>query len=125
MKNAFAAGVLLLAGAGEAGAVCYVSPSGTGDGSSWPSATSNLESVLRFSACSEIHVAAGSYTPRAPSPSEPYDTGSFNVRSGTKLLGGYAGTGADPDIRDPSTYVTILSGDYGNDDVNASTSRID
>jgi hypothetical protein len=125
VQKAFVAGVFLMAVASEAGAVCYVGPTiaGDGSGSSWSSAASSLEWALANPVCSEIHVAAGVYTPRRVPRS--FAPRTFKVLSGTKLIGGYAGTGADPDARDPSIYPTILSGDFDNDDANASTSHID
>lgn len=106
----------------NAHAICYVNSkaSAGGTGVSWDTAFNDLQLALK-STCSEIHVAAGVYKPSATGD----DTASFEVRDGVKLFGGYTGTGADPDFRDPWSNLSILSGDIGNDDANALTTQID
>ena len=95
-----------------------------GDGTRWPVAYRFLKDALKFAALdpniTEIHVAHGTYLPDHAAAS-PGGTGnrsaSFAMRSGLALNGGYAGLGAaDPDSRDPNTYVSILSGDLAGDD---------
>jgi len=50
-------------------------------------------------------------------------TGTFQLRSGVSVVGGYAGYGAaDPDERDVALYETILSGDIGTVDDNSDNS---
>lgn len=81
------------------------------DGASWDSAYLDLQQALAVAVAGiEIRVADGTYIPTAGADRSI----SFQLKSGVKLLGGYAGAGsANPDARDPSSFVTTLSGDIG------------
>ncbi len=119
------AAVLLSASSTTARAqVLYVDDSATGadDGSSWCDAYRNLQDALHNASTSPVHfirVAGGTHHPDRGVQQQALDrAASFTLVPGTMIMGGYAGCGApDPDFRDPSTYITILSGDLlGNDD---------
>lgn len=103
-------------------AVLYVddSAAGSGDGSSWVNAFTDLQLALSQAVCGdEIHIGAGTYRPTATTDR----TVSFELKDGVSLLGGYAGIGAgDPDARDIVLFQTVLSGDIGADGVNADNS---
>ncbi|MCB9851111.1 MAG: right-handed parallel beta-helix repeat-containing protein [Phycisphaerales bacterium] len=108
--------VLSLAGVARAD-VRYVDRNAppSGDGSTWCDAFVDLQDALAVSQFGdEIRVADGTYLP-------DQGTGdilmSFQIPTGVRLLGGYAGCGGPiPDARDPSLNVTVLSGDLeGND----------
>jgi hypothetical protein len=102
------------------GSVIYVraDASGANNGTSWADAYRDLQPALVFSqAGDEIRVAQGTYKP-APAGSR---TISFVLRPAVSLLGGFAGSGADPDARDPVLYVTILSGDISGANTNNSS----
>jgi parallel beta-helix repeat protein len=99
---------------------------GTGDGSSWANAYSNLSTALvKAYFCGNIKnikVAAGTYKPTK----KPFDNGiqaqtstirdfTFQIPDGVTIEGGYnASTGA----RDITANVTTLSGDIGSDGIN-------
>ncbi|MCE9615271.1 MAG: right-handed parallel beta-helix repeat-containing protein [Lentisphaerae bacterium] len=98
---------LCLCGTSATGAIHYVDPtaSGTGSGTTWPNAFTNLQTALTAAATNdEVRVAAGTYTPS--------DAGdrmiSFALKTGMSLMGGYPHGGG---TRDWATNLTILSGD--------------
>src|SRR5262245_50885513 len=100
--------------------VIYVRAGATGanNGTSWIDAYTNLQDgLLSSQSGDEIRVAQGTYKPAPPGGSRSI---SFALRSGVTLLGGFAGSGADPDARDPALYLTILSGDLNGNNVNPS-----
>jgi hypothetical protein len=106
-------------------AITYVKPvaSGTGDGSSWANATNNVQDAIN-NACtglSEIWVAAGTYKPTR----DPFGNATpsvnrsktFMLRNGVKIYGGFAGTEGSRSERNWTNNVTILSGDFNDNDV--------
>jgi hypothetical protein len=79
---------------------------GTGDGSTWKKAYTDLQSALAVALSgATIHVAQSTYKPTADTDR----TATFLLNDMT-LLGGYPAGGGE---RDPATYETILSGDIG------------
>jgi hypothetical protein len=93
------------------------------DGSSWGAAFADLQSALAVaSAGDEIRVAQGVYRPDQSAPPTPHGPWwiTFRPGDGVTIKGGFAGLGcADPNRREISEFVTILSGDLaGNDDPN-------
>lgn len=81
------------------------------DGGSWTTAYLDLQQALAAAvAGDEIRVADGVYK-----PTEGTDRAlSFRLKTGVRVLGGYAGAGAvNPDARDKTVWVTSLSGDIG------------
>ena len=93
--------------------------SGVQDGSSWASAFPYLQDALVVaSAGDEIRVAQGLYRPdQADQVVEGKRAATFLLVDGVAILGGFAGVGAaDPDLRDPARFATILSGDLAGDD---------
>ncbi|MHC4284386.1 MAG: right-handed parallel beta-helix repeat-containing protein, partial [Planctomycetota bacterium] len=91
-----------------------------GNGTSWATAFKHLQDALFIAIPpAEIRVAEGIYKPHLNTyilaPSSRADT--FQLKNGIVIKGGYAGLGQpDPDARDISLYVTILSGDMNGDD---------
>lgn len=96
----------------------YVKVGGTGNGSSWATATGDLQTAIdNASGATEIWVAAGTYKPAA------YPTGcvgcsstrdyAFYVKDGISLYGGFVGTETLLSERNIATNITILSGDIG------------
>lgn len=84
-------------------------------GSNWANAYADLQDALNLarqtSESLEIRVAQGTYSPAATDRSL-----SFEIPNSTVLMGGFAGTGANPDERDFQRYASILSGDLNGDD---------
>ncbi len=88
------------------GAIIYVKAGSSGDGASWATASEDLVSALEFASDGdEVWVAAGTYRPDTAS-SDVY----FTLKDGVGLYGGFAGTEALRNQRNPATNVTTLSG---------------
>ncbi|MCC6725470.1 MAG: T9SS type A sorting domain-containing protein [Saprospiraceae bacterium] len=100
----------------------YVKHDATGanNGSSWADAFTSLESALNDTGTGAVWVAAGTYRLSA-------NTASFTFGGGLFLYGGFNGTETSVSQRNPTTNVTILSGDVNGDDVAGtfSTGRTD
>ncbi len=100
----------------------YVKPvaSGTGDGSSWANATSDLQAAINNKCgITDIWVAAGTYLPTLDLnneiPTVP-TAKTFYLKDGIKLYGGFAGNETNFSQRNWQNNPTILSGDLlGND----------
>jgi len=98
-------------------------PSG-GNGSSWATAFTDLQSALALAAAApagtggEVSVAAGLYRPdQGPGQTAGNADAQFTLSRGFTVRGGYGGNAAFvPDSVDPTLYPTILSGDLANDD---------
>ncbi|WP_177181218.1 FG-GAP-like repeat-containing protein [Parapedobacter koreensis] len=83
--------------------VYYVTPRGTGDGSSWLNSSGNLQAMINAaSPHDEIWVAAGTYQPTANT--------SFSMVEGVGIYGGFAGTESSRSERNRNTNVTTLQG---------------
>lgn len=86
---------------------------GNNDGTSWTNAYTNLQDALNnASSGTIIDVAGGTYTPTSGTDR----SASFVMGNGIAIFGGFNGsnnTSADPNQRDPETYVTTLSGNIG------------
>jgi hypothetical protein len=96
-----------------------------GDGTTWASAFCYLQDALaavrKVQGVSEIRVAQGTYKPDQGQGVTAGDSHTaFDLVNRVALRGGYAGPGElDPDQRDVTQFVTILSGDLlGNDGPN-------
>lgn len=107
----------------------------SGNGSSWATAFSYLQTALAIAgAGDEIRVAQGLYRPDQGVPvtatrprsrsaaiavaavGSPLEV--FRLKNGVALIGGFAGLGAvDPNERDPQRCETVLSGDLRGNDV--------
>lgn len=96
----------------------YVSPTGTGDGSSWDKATTLSDALTAARAGDKIWVKGFETVNSADSLYK----GSFTVKSGVQLYGGFAGT--ETKLTDRETlgkpyqlkYRSVLSGDLQNND---------
>ncbi|MDX9883333.1 MAG: hypothetical protein RBS73_14825 [Prolixibacteraceae bacterium] len=92
----------------------YVKEGGTGDGSSWASATS-LDAALSqdYAAGDLIHVAAGTYTPgllvTGGSAGNEGDK-TFEIKQNITIIGGYPANASQGAVSDPSVNSTILDG---------------
>ncbi len=102
----------------DANGIAYIKENGTGDGSSWENAASNLARALPVEGIQQIWVAAGTYY---PTDTENRNK-SFVIPNGIKVYGGFTGTESSIDERDISLNETILSGDINpNNDEDAYT----
>ncbi len=89
------------------------------DGLSWCGAFIELHEALALATPGTmIKVADGLYFPDRTGLDDPREA-TFTITAGITVAGAYAGCGApDPDARSPLLYVTELSGDFDQDDVN-------
>lgn len=94
---------------------CHVKhdASGSNNGSSWANAYQSLQGALANANCGEIRVAKGVYTPTSGGDVSI----SFDIRPGQRVYGGFNGTEAALEQRDPAANRTVLSGDLGHDDI--------
>lgn len=93
----------------------------SGDGSSWATAYKTLQEALESCGVQEIWVKSGTYLPTKDAlgdanPTDPRDK-TFHLVNGVRIYGGFNGTETLLSQRDPVANLTILSGDFNNDDV--------
>ncbi|MCF7936672.1 MAG: right-handed parallel beta-helix repeat-containing protein [Synergistales bacterium] len=102
-----------------AGTHYFVTENGSGDGSSWENASSDLAGILQKAASgNEVWVAAGTYTPiSVDTPTSTDREASFVLPEGVEVYGGFAGDETSLSERDISDNETILSGNIGNETV--------
>jgi hypothetical protein len=99
----------------------YVNKAATGNnnGTSWTDAFTDLQDAIDVN-CSnvEIWVAAGTYYPTASPDGTTTDprNKAFHLGMDMKIYGGFAGGETELSARNPADNVTILSGDFDNDD---------
>lgn len=124
LRRAAAVLAFSLAGSAFGGTVVYVDLDATGanDGTSWQNAFTELSAALSFAAVqgngvSEIWVAEGAYT---PSPIQRNREVSFALVGEVAVYGGFTGGEAALSERDPSTHLTVLTGDLNGDDASGS-----
>jgi len=110
----------------QAQEIRYVKVNGTGDGTSWAAASSDIQAMsdqLETLGGGEVWVAQGTYY-----PSHPLITGlssnhnTFLLKNNVKVYGGFPSTG-DPTFanRDSKTNETTLSGDFSKNDWTSGT----
>ncbi len=88
----------------------YVKPSGSGNGSTWSTATNDLVSALQNAQLGDqIWVGVGTYY-----PTQGQDrTACFTIPSGVKIYGGFLGDETSPQHRNTQPNKSILSGNIG------------
>lgn len=95
----------------------HATAAGTGDGSSWTNAYTDLQVAMDAAApYDSVFVAAGKYVPSHPHGADPIRNATFYFNKSILVFGGFsgdAGTEGNIDIRNPKTNITILSGDIG------------
>lgn len=118
---------LLLFSFSSKAAIIYVNPAAVGanNGTSWANAYTSLSAALLAAAGGdEIWVKQGVYKPstlvdvNASGGTETREA-TFQITSGVALYGGFNGSEATRDARNPAVNLTILSGDLDNNDLNA------
>lgn len=101
----------------SAQAIYFVTPSGTGTGSSWTDASGDLQAMMdRADSGDQVWVASGTYKPeRLPGSTGTLSARdvSFVIRDGVAVYGGFAGTEALLSERNLAANTTTLSGDLG------------
>lgn len=93
----------------------YVKVGGAGDGSSWNSASGNLQGMINASAANdEVWVAAGTYLPieKIDASGGARDV-SFILKAGVKIYGGLTDGATDLTSRNFIINTSILSGNLG------------
>lgn len=113
LRAAFVLGALLMAGSVSA-ATCRVTLDGTssGNGSNWGAQAMDLHTALASSACDEVWVKAGIYTPT----DDGDRSASFTIGRNVQVYGGFFGNEAQRHARDAVAHPTVLSGDLDGDD---------
>ena len=93
--------------------VFYVTPKGTGDGSSWSTATDLSLALEKATTGSTIFLAEGTYVPtktiRNGDVNEESDK-TIEISKNVSLVGGYASNAKPGDLPDPTRYKTIFDG---------------
>ncbi len=102
------------------------SATGTNDGTSWPTAYTDLQSALAIATSGDtIDVAQGTYKPTTSTDPSVTISSTFNLVDGVSLLGGFSGdNGTGPSARNPASYVTILSGKWVTRNPSATTATM-
>lgn len=97
---------------------------GSGDGSSWANASSNLQNMINASVANdEVWVAAGTYRPTkdAFGSTNPSDlrNRTFYIKTGVEIYGGFNAANPETTLaaRSITTNVTTLSGDFSANDI--------
>ena len=107
----------LLASLSLGAQIVYVTPNGTGNGSSWASATGNLKAALdNATATTQVWVKKGTYWPtNCSNCTFAQRNMRFQVKNGVKLYGGFAGSETSVSQRNITANPTYLSGDIDQD----------
>ena len=97
--------------------VFFVSPSGTGDGSSWEEATNFASAMNQATSGSVLYLMQGRYTPTATirnGETTEWSDRTFEISKNVEIIGGYSGEG-DPDEQpNMEEYPTVLDGRLAN-----------
>lgn len=95
----------------------YIAPNANGSGSSWADASGDLYTALENALPgTQIWVKEGTYYPTTCSVCNYNDRNRyFEVKSGVKLIGGFAGFEADINQRILGAHPSYLSGDINQD----------
>lgn len=94
--------------------IVYVKQNGTGNGSSWASATADLQGAILTNGVTQVWVAAGTYFPTWQWNLSDPRAYSFRMKNGVAIYGGFPDVG-NPTMADRNStiYLSILSGDIG------------
>lgn len=94
-------------GIGHGNSIIYVAANGTGNGSSWDSATAQLSAAIQVQGIYKngaVFVKEGTYY------GDSLGTSAFTMCSGVKIYGGFAGTESSTTTRQIALHPTILDG---------------
>jgi len=107
--------VVVVAGFGQivpTAGIVYVKQGGTGNGSSWATATGDLHGAIMAAGVNQVWVAEGTYFPTWQWDITDNRALSFRLKNGVTLYGGFASSGSPTfGDRNPEMYLSILSGD--------------
>lgn len=102
------AAVLALGQPAHAGRIIYVTPGGSGNGSSWSRGQDLAPALLAAQSGDELWVKVGTYTPtNRTNPSDPRSA-TFMLKSGVSIYGGFRGNETSRDGRPPFGFSTTL-----------------
>lgn len=106
--------------------IIYVRQDATGsnDGSSWANGYTDIQFAIAALVCNnaDIYVSEGVYL---PTPNKDSISTSFVFTSRAFIYGGFPSSGNPTfSARNPNQYLTVLSGDIDNNDVNTDGNRI-
>lgn len=103
----------LLVSGGVSAKVCRVTLNGdwNNTGQSWSLPLDLYAAGSAYHACDEIWIKSGRYTAWASVAT------AFWIKRRTALYGGFVGTEVNRNQRNPTASPTIMSGDFGNDDL--------
>ena len=87
----------------------HVSPTGTGDGSSWTSSSSLHAALQKAKPGDQVWLQEGSYPTSLDGNRDVY----FDVPDGVRLLGGFTGREKNVSGRNARDNKTILTGEIG------------
>ncbi|GAB4021257.1 choice-of-anchor Q domain-containing protein [Spirosoma koreense] len=87
----------------------YVRAGGSGDGSSWATASGDLQAMINAEGVQQVWVAQGTYKPTSTTARDI----SFSMKNWVAIYGGFVGNEAALTERSPASYTTVLSGDIG------------
>ena len=99
-----------------AGGVFYVTPDGSGNGSTWTQSLNgkDIQSAIDHAQTKQIWIAEGVYKPNSwPKGGYSERMKHFSLRNGVSLYGGFNGTESSVDQRDFRNNLTVFSGDIG------------
>ncbi|MEZ5966253.1 MAG: right-handed parallel beta-helix repeat-containing protein [Planctomycetota bacterium] len=116
LRLALVVPTLLLAAPGQQRVFVDARALGSGDGSSWANAHTDLQAALARPGALEIWVAEGTYHPSAGGDRNA----TFTLRSGIAVYGGFSGVETEVWQRNARAHPTVLSGDLNGDDVTGS-----
>lgn len=97
-------------------------PNNLGNGVSWATAKKDVQDAINLAIAGDsVWIAAGTYLPTDFPPTSttslPARAKTFFVSDGVKLYGGFNGTETNFSQRNLITNITILSGDFSNNDI--------
>lgn len=93
----------------QAGATYFVTPNGSGDGSSWQQATDLVTATTLARSGDQVWVAGGTYLPTSSADR----SATFSLPANVSFYGGFNGGEMSLDQRTPGNMPSILSGDIG------------
>lgn len=98
---------------------------GANNGSSWANAYTSLQAAINASAVNDkIWVSAGTYFPTQLRIAGNARSASFIINKNIKIYGGFNGTETQLSERNTNTNVTILSGDFSENDIDTNGNGI-